>query len=128
MQIRFMGKIATAGLMVVLSLSAKVILGQAVTGTLLGTVQDANGAVVPNASVTLTNQGTGVVDKTVTGPQGFYTFPALNPGQYTVTVTMSGFGTVVSPNNVVQVEQATRVDVTLHPGSVSERSLPDSRQ
>jgi len=116
------GKILAAiGLAFVFSLLPKSTFGQAVTGTLLGTVQDPNGAVVPNATVTLTNQDTGVINRTSTGSQGYYTFPTLNPGQYTVTVTAVGFGTFVSSNNVVQVEQATRVDVTLRPGTVSEK-------
>ena len=115
---------AAAGLALVFSLCAKVAPGQAVvTGTLLGTVQDQSGAVVPNASVTLTNEGTGVVSKTTTGPQGYYTFPILNPGRYTVSVTAPGFSTVVAQNNVVQVEQTTRVDLTLRTGAVSQQVM-----
>ena len=77
MQNRWMVHYAAAGLLVLLSLCAKATLGQAVTGTLLGTVQDSTGAVVPNAKVTLTNEGTDVSNKTTTGSQGFYTFPNL---------------------------------------------------
>jgi hypothetical protein len=112
---------AAVGFAILLALCPKAASGQAVTGTLLGTIQDANGAVVPNASITLTNQDTGVVDKTTTGSQGYYAYPTLNPGLYTVTVTAPGFETVVSRNNVVQVEQATRVDLTLRPGRVNEQ-------
>jgi len=112
-----------AGLFMLLALAARFATAQAVTGTLLGTVQDQTGAVVPNASVTLTNEGTGVISKTTTGPQGYYTFPILNPGHYTVTVTAPGFSTVVAKNNVVQVEQTTRVDLTLRAGRVSEEVM-----
>ena len=97
------------------------LLGQVVTGTLLGTVLDPTGAVVPNASVTITNEGTGVSDKMTTTAQGFYTFPTLSPGQYSLSVEMPGFKTTVSRGNVVLVEQSTRVDITLSPGQVNEQ-------
>ena len=90
--------------------------GQAVTGTLLGTVLDPTGAVVPNANVTLTNEGTGVSNHMPTSAQGFYTFPTLDPGRYSVAVSASGLKTTVAKGNLVQVEQSTRVDVTLSPG------------
>ena len=101
-------------------LSARVSLGQAVTGTLLGTVQDSSGAVVPNANVTLTNEGTDVTSKTASGPQGLYSFPNLTPGQYSVTVVVQGFKTAISKHNVVLVEQSTRVDLTLTPGTINQ--------
>ncbi|HEV2134896.1 MAG TPA: TonB-dependent receptor [Terracidiphilus sp.] len=119
MQKRLTAISAVIGLALLLSLSAKMTLAQAVTGALLGTVQDSSGAVVPNAAVTLTNEGTNVINTTVTGPQGFFTFPNLNPGEYTVTVSASGFKKVISQHNVVQVEKTTSVNLTLQPGAVS---------
>lgn len=121
MQTRFMRTIAIAGLMVVLSLSGKVILGQTVTGTLLGTVVDSSGAVIPGAAVTLSNEGTGIINRTTSSAQGFYTFAALNPGRYTVSIEAKGFKTFISKSNEVLAEQTTRVDMTLSPGSVSQQ-------
>ena len=95
--------------------------GQAVTGTLLGTVLDSSGAVVPNANVTITSEGTGVSNHMATSPQGFYTFPTLDAGRYSVTVSATGFKTTVAKGNLVQVEQSTRVDVTLSPGGVDQQ-------
>ncbi len=118
MQKRLTAIWAAMGLALLLSLTAKVTFGQAVTGALLGTVQDSTGAVVPHAAVTVTNEGTNVVNTTTTGPEGFYTFPNLNPGQYSVSVEAPGFKKTVSTHNVVQVEQNTRVDLTLQPGAV----------
>jgi len=110
---------AAVVLLLLLSLYAKVSLGQAVTGTLLGTVQDTTGAVVSNASMTLTNEGTGVTNKTTSSPQGFYTFPNLVPGLYSVTVEAKGFKTEIAKHNQVNVEQSTRVDISLSPGAVN---------
>lgn len=110
---------AAIGLALLLSLSAKVTHPQAVTGALLGTVQDSTGAVIPHASVTITNEGTNIINTTVTGPQGFYTFPNLNPGEYTVSISAPGFKKLISQHNVVQVQQTTNVNLTLQPGEVS---------
>ncbi len=113
--------LAAAGLFVVLAAGMKLATAQAVTGTLLGTVQDTTGAVVPNANITLTNDGTDVTNKTTSSQQGFYTFPNLVPGQYSITVEAKGFKTEVAKHNQVNVEQSTRVDVTLSPGAVNEQ-------
>jgi Carboxypeptidase regulatory-like domain len=121
MQKRLEVGFAVACLLILLSLGAQVAPAQAVTGTLLGTVQDSLGAVVPDANVTLTNEGTDVINKASSSLQGFYTFPNLDPGEYTVTVVAKGFKTLTSKHNAVLVEQSTRVDLALSPGAVSEQ-------
>jgi hypothetical protein len=62
---------------------------QKTTGTITGTVADTSGAVVPAASVKLVNQATGASRSTTTSDQGSFSFPELNAGTYTVTVTKS---------------------------------------
>jgi hypothetical protein len=119
MQKRWMRYCAAAGVLMMLALGVRTTKGQAVTGTLLGTVQDPSGAVIPNAEVTLTNEGTNLMNKTTTGPQGFYTFPNLSPGLYSVTVEAHGFKTELSTHNQVLVEQTTRVDFSVSPGAVN---------
>src|SRR5258708_33485957 len=64
--------------------------GQAVTGSLLGTVTDSSGAAVPNAKVTIHHVNTGISRNTVTNERGNYTFPKLPPGTYTVISEQSG--------------------------------------
>lgn len=121
MQQRLTVGCAIACLLILLSLGGKLAPAQAVTGTLLGTVQDSTGAVVPGANITLTNEGTDVTNKTTSSPQGFYTLPNLLPGQYSVTVEAKGFKTETSKHNQVDVEQSTRVDFSLSPGAVNEQ-------
>ena len=97
------------------------LLGQAITGTVVGTIEDPTGAVLPNAAVTLTNQNTNVVMKQTTNDAGDYTFTNVPVGNYRNEASLKGFGTVVANNVVVQVNQITRVDLTLSPGAVTEQ-------
>ena len=63
------------------------------TASLSGSVTDASGAVVPNAAVTATNQGTGVASVTQADNSGAYLFPALPIGMYRIEVTAANFQT-----------------------------------
>jgi hypothetical protein len=111
---------AVAILLMIFGSSATAAFGQAITGTLLGTVSDSSGAVIAGADVSVKNMNTGVAYSTITGAEGYYTVPNLAPGKYSVTVQYKGFKTGISEGDVVQVEQTTRVDFTLSAGEVSE--------
>ena len=73
-------------LSVLLLLAAGFGYSQSVNATLLGTVTDSSGAVVPNAKIILTEVGTGVNRSGQSNESGNYTYPNLPPGQYSVTV------------------------------------------
>jgi len=90
------------------------------TATLTGEVKDATGAVVSQAVVTITNIATNISVKTETNESGSYTVPSLRPGDYTVTVEKSGFNKTLRSGVTLQVNQFTRIDVTLQTGQVSE--------
>ena len=90
------------------------------TGTILGTVTDKSGAVVPNATVDVTNVGTSVTSHTQTTSSGDYTVPYLNPGIYRVSVQAPGFEKAVVDNVTLDVDQQVRVDAILKPGIVTE--------
>jgi hypothetical protein len=68
---------------------------QAVRATVLGTVNDLTGAVLPGATVTVTNTDTRVVQTTVSDSQGHYTVTNLLPGPYDIEAALSGFQTIV---------------------------------
>ena len=93
---------------------------QAVNATLLGTVTDSSGAIVPAAKVTLTEVNTGVNRSSQTNESGNYTFPDMPPGQYTVTVEVSGFKKETRKDIALTVNSSTRIDVQLTPGNVTE--------
>jgi hypothetical protein len=99
---------------------SQVLLGQAVSATLLGTVADASGAIVANAKVTATEAATGAIHESVTNESGNYTFPDLQPGPYTVTVEAKGFKKATHENIDLASNSSTRVDLALVPGNVSE--------
>lgn len=100
--------------------SSHVLFGQAVSATLLGTVTDATGAAVANAKVTATEASTGALHESATNDSGNYTFPGLQPGPYTVTVEAKGFKKASHENIDVLSNSATRVDLSLVPGNVTE--------
>jgi len=93
---------------------------QAGRGSISGTVTDPAGAVVPGAQVVLLNQATGVVEHSVTNSAGFYSFISLNPGEYRVTASHTGFASVARDNVTVNVDQATLVNIALRIGTVTE--------
>src|ERR1700723_81003 len=94
--------------------------GQAVNGTLLGTVSDSTGNVVPNAQVTIVLTGQSTQYATVTNGSGDYTEPDLPSGTYAVTVVAQGFKKETRENIALATNTTTRVDVTLVPGNATE--------
>jgi uncharacterized surface anchored protein len=80
------------------------------TGAITGTVQDPSGAVVANADVQLTNQDTGVLERSVkTGPDGSFNAQLLPVGTYTVSVHAPGFGAAKFADIAVRVTETTRM-------------------
>lgn len=105
---------------VVCLVCASLIFAQNDRGTITGTVTDPANAVVPNASVTMTNLDNGSVDKTVTTGSGDYTIPSLTVATYELTVEAAGFTRFVQKGIRIQVAQTARVDVVLKLGSTSD--------
>src|SRR5438067_6363176 len=89
------------------------------TGTILGTVTDQSGAVVPNATVQIMNVGTAITQQVRTTGSGDYSAP-LPPGTYRVTVEAPGFQKAVVDNIGLAVAQQARVNVFMRPGQVTE--------
>src|SRR5688500_5475602 len=89
------------------------------TGSIAGTVVDQNGAVVPNATVTVKGEG-GQEFTDTTGDKGTYRIPAVPNGLYTVSIAATGFKTSLTTNVKVDVGLPTTVDTTLEVGNVGE--------
>src|SRR5712692_8869421 len=101
-------------------LAATSLLAQTFRGTVLGTVTDASGAVVPGAKIAVRNVNTGQERTTQTSGDGSYSVPELPTGTYTVTITQGGFQTSVTSGVVVDVASERRVDAQLKAGQVSQ--------
>ena len=107
-------------LLLLFVVAAPLAYGQAVKGSLLGTVTDTSAAVVPAAKVTITEVNTGLGRSTETNQNGYYVFANLEAGVYRVQVEHAGFKTAVRDRADVVVNSTVRVDVELQPGAVSE--------
>ena len=89
-------------------------------GAIGGQVSDSSGAKIAGADVTALETATQFTTKVVTGTDGTYLMPALQPGTYTVTVTAPNFRKETRVNIVLTAGQTLQADITLSPGSVNE--------
>jgi Carboxypeptidase regulatory-like domain len=93
---------------------------QVTTATLYGVVEDPSSAVLPGASVTATNQGTGLARSVVTDERGEFAVSALPAGTYTVKIEMPGFKTYTNPSVQLGSGQNIRQRFVLEVGQLSE--------
>ena len=111
----------TLSLVLMLLLGGVLAFGQSTsTGTVVGTITDQSGAVVPDATVSMTNIGTNSTSKTVTNSAGHYVFVNVDPGAYNLKITKQGFETANVPNQSVDVGKQLTEDVKLTVGAVSQ--------
>ena len=102
-------------------LAASAVWAQGVTGSILGSVEDATGARVPGAAVAVTNMATGESRSAKADAEGNYLFPALSIGRYSLRAEAAGFKTFVSENIILDLNQNARINARLEVGSVSEQ-------
>jgi outer membrane receptor protein involved in Fe transport len=107
-------------LAIVFSLVSSTAKAQVVTATVLGSVTDASGAVLPGVTVTIRNAGTGQTRTTVTDGQGRYREVQLAIGPYEVRAELQGFKTQVRPDIVLTVGAEVVINLSLGLGTVSE--------
>jgi hypothetical protein len=93
---------------------------QITRGAISGTIRDATGAVVPGASVTVTNMDTNIGRSAVTNTVGFYRVPALDPGRYAVLTELVGFSRVESRDIAVRTATEVTLNVELKVGGRGE--------
>jgi Carboxypeptidase regulatory-like domain len=93
---------------------------QAVSGTILGSVNDGSGAAVASVKITLTHAQTGLTRVIVSDSQGEYVAPSLPPGLYNISAEAPGFKKLAITNVQLNVDQKARVDLTLEVGATTE--------
>lgn len=94
--------------------------GQTIFGRISGTIKDANGGVVANATVTVTNTETNTQRTVTTDEGGFYTVTNLPVGTYGVSVEQQGFKKALQSDNHLAADARLTIDFTLEAGQVSE--------
>lgn len=108
-------------MLAIVSLSVHVpVYAQTSTATVSGFITDSTGAIVSNASVTYTNQATGIVTKATTNDAGLYRIPGLLAGQYKSSVTAQGFKTEVRNDIDLQIEAQLTLSYALTVGSATD--------
>ena len=93
---------------------------QNIRGTILGTVRDASGAVVPGAKITVTHVATELTRTEAANSTGEFVFPQLPVGEYRLTAEQTGFKKEEHTGIVLQVDDKLRLDVALQVGRVNE--------
>ncbi len=100
--------------------SVATVMAQTGTSTIRGTVSDAQGQVVAGATVTIKNDNRNLTRTTTTGSNGTYTFVAVPPDTYMLSIEAQGFKKSVSPDVKALVDTPSTFDITLEIGAVSE--------
>ncbi len=90
------------------------------TATVQGKILDQSGAVVPGASVVVTNANSGVRSSTTTNAQGAYTVPFLQPGTYNIRVESQGFKPALRSGVVLEIDQTAGIDFNLQVGEATQ--------
>jgi hypothetical protein len=110
-----------ATLLALMLIDATLLMGQVTgNGVIQGTVLDPTGAMVPGATVTATNVATGVKTVRETTEAGFYVLSPLPPGEYTVTVSKTGFQTLVQEQVIVNALSVLGLNLTLKVGATTQ--------
>src|SRR5579862_8613824 len=91
-----------------------------ITGTITGTVSDTSGGIIPGASVSLLNEATKDIRGTVSDTAGYFAFPAVSPGTYTVRIQMKGFKAFEQSGFVLQASDKRNLNATLTVGQSTE--------
>jgi hypothetical protein len=106
---------------VVLGCAARTASAQVLYGSIVGTLTDETGAVVPKAVVTVTNTSTGLSRQATTDDAGYYSIPNLLEGTYDLSVSASGFKPYTQKGVNVPINIVTRVDATIQVGAITEQ-------
>lgn len=102
--------------------------GQTVSGTLRGTVTDSNGAVVPDATVTVRSTETGLERTVTSSDDGLYNIPFLPIGTYNVEATRTDFNKVTRENVAVSLNETAVINIRLDPSVTGEVTVTDESE
>ena len=113
--------VVTISLIAILASLGSPAFAQTIFGTILGTVTDQSGAVVPNIAVTVTNQGENISRKVTSDAEGNYQAENLKEGLYTLTVSSQNFRELTIKDVRLTARQTARIDLKLQVGTTAEK-------
>ena len=99
---------------------------QVLYGSIVGTLTDETGAVIPKAVVTVTHTATGLARQATTDTAGYYSIPNLQEGTYELSVSAGGFKPYTQRGISVPINAVTRVDATIQVGALAENITVDA--
>ena len=116
------GLLSTAIAVLTIAVSSTLpVRAQVLYGSIVGTVEDQTGAVIPGATVVISSQVTGQIRTTTSNDAGQYSLINVLPGTYVMKVTASGFGPFTESEVSASINNVTRVNVKLEVGGVTEQ-------
>src|SRR5262249_22748539 len=118
--LRSFGRLVTA-IVATIALGTSLVFAQTSTATILGTVKDTSGALVPGVSITVKHTESGLTRMVMSDERGAYNVPLLPVGAYEITTTMPGFKREVRSGINLAVGQEAVVDLTLEVGAPAEQ-------
>src|SRR5881628_3308366 len=110
-----------AAIVALIALGTCLSVGQTSTATILGTVKDTSGALIPGVSITVKHTESGLTRNVVSGERGGYNVPLLPVGAYEITTTMPGFKQQVRTGINLVIGQQAVIDLTLEVGGAAEQ-------
>src|SRR5439155_21489957 len=119
-RLQMVGRFVTA-IFALIALGTGLSVAQPSTATILGTVKDTSGALVPGVTITVKHTESGLTRNVVSGERGGYNVPLLPVGAYEITTTMPGFKQEVRSGINLVVGQEAIVDLTLEVGAATEQ-------
>ena len=114
------GRLRLAGALLAAALAVSICPAQQIDGRIYGRVVDQSGAVVVGAQITVRREETGFVRRSLSGNGGLYTVPALDPGNYAVTVEAAGFRPVADGAVPLAIGGEARADFVLEVGPAAD--------
>jgi Carboxypeptidase regulatory-like domain/TonB dependent receptor-like, beta-barrel len=104
----------------VMGYAARSASAQVLYGSIVGNLTDQTGAVIPGATVTVTNTSTGLSRQATTDAAGYYSIPNLQEGTYDLSISATGFKTYTQRGVNVPINAVTRIDATIQVGALAE--------
>jgi hypothetical protein len=125
-ELKHLPLLCLVALSLIVAFSVERLNAQILYGSLVGTVTDPSGAVIPNATVTITNDATGQTREVSSDEAGRYSIPNISPGAYTLKVAIAGFRTYEQKNLVITINTVTRTDVNMTVGEITQQVMVEA--